>query len=124
MPEQYYDPDELEKARNKMKAEKDVLDKEEDLFTGDTEPLEHQKGGEALDPCAGCGRLEDYLNDDDLCDECEMEAGIDRKESERDAYEGGVGSGRKPEGTKSALLPEQTARAHPRFTEPIDHPSP
>jgi len=37
--------------------------------------------------CAGCGRLEDYLSDDDLCDECEMEAGIDRKESERDAYE-------------------------------------
>jgi hypothetical protein len=31
--------------------------------------------------------MEDYLNDDDLCEDCEREAGIDRKESERDAYD-------------------------------------
>ena len=180
-----YDPDELEKARQRMNAEKDVLDKEEDLFTGDTKPLEHQKGGEdavgndwkegddfkstkwydpedpatqgsrkkeagsydydvrageedegwgdnwgdpedtakdiydlghpekiipltstgmAEEPqdednkaeeqvdeenkCENCERAEDFLNDDGLCEDCEREAGIDRKESERDAYEG------------------------------------
>ena len=37
--------------------------------------------------CEGCGRMEDYLNDNSLCEDCEREAGIDRKESERDAYE-------------------------------------
>jgi len=37
--------------------------------------------------CEGCGRLEDILNDEGLCEDCEREAGIDRKESERDAYD-------------------------------------
>src|SRR3989304_934065 len=45
--------------------------------------------------CEGCGREEDYLNDDNLCEDCEREAGIDREESKRDAYEGGKGSGKK-----------------------------
>lgn len=153
-----YDPDELERARQRMNAEKDVLNKEEDLFTGDTKPLEHQKGGEDAvgndwkegddfkstkwydpeDPatqgsrkkeagsydydvrageeqvdeenkCENCERAEDFLNDDGLCEDCEREAGIDRKESERDAYEGGVGSGRKR--STYAPEPEQIARS-------------
>ena len=37
--------------------------------------------------CEGCGKAEDYLNDENLCEDCEREAGIDRKESERDAYD-------------------------------------
>ena len=42
----HYDPDELTQAKLRMKAEKDVLDKEEDLFQGDIKPMEHQYGGE------------------------------------------------------------------------------
>ncbi len=42
---------------------------------------------EGENECEGCGRLEDYLNDENLCEDCEREAGIDRKESERDAYD-------------------------------------
>ena len=42
----YYNPDELSKAKLRMKAEKDQLDKEEQLFQGDTEPMPYQYGGE------------------------------------------------------------------------------
>jgi len=50
---------------------------------------DYSLGKEADDEnkCEGCGRMEDYLNDDSLCEDCKREAGIDRKESERDAYE-------------------------------------
>lgn len=54
------------------------------------------KSNEADDnKCEHCGREEDNLNDDGLCEDCEREAGIDREESKRDAYEGGKGSGKR-----------------------------
>ena len=53
--------------------------------------FEHGDIGEAQevdeDKCANCGDTEYSLNDEELCPECEREAGVDRKESERDAYE-------------------------------------
>jgi len=62
--------------------------------TGDDEPLDddsywqgRMEEAEEENKCEGCGKAEDFLNDDSLCEDCEREAGIDRKESERDAYE-------------------------------------
>ncbi len=59
-------------------------DKLRKIWEDDKDEADEQEGE---NECEGCGRLEDYLNDENLCEDCEREAGIDRKESERDAYD-------------------------------------
>ena len=65
-----------------------VIDNDEDLFALHKAIMDKPITEADTDDskCENCGDLED-LNDDRLCDYCHQEAGIDRKESERDAYE-------------------------------------
>jgi len=109
----------------KIPEDKRADEGDEESGKGDPEPWEeddpsihYDEDGNVVDPdqevsyeaeedenvCAGCGHLEDYLNDDDLCDECEMEAGIDRKESERDAYEAKASEISRPITDKESML--------------------
>jgi len=68
-----------------QKEVEDFVDKSiKDIY--DNEMPEKPSATEEDPRCENCGDLED-LNDDGLCDYCHQEAGVDRKESERDAYE-------------------------------------
>ncbi len=111
-PEQHYDPDEMDRARLRMKGEKDTLDKEEDLFSNSDVNMEYQQGQE---------QAEDVIEDEHEM----LDAGVPEEEAHdllkvaypKESEEGGVGSGRHPEQIGQSEEPRGNARAEGQFMQ-------